>query len=159
MGTPKRRMPRGLEAVIAKAGVSPEFADRLVNSENRVFPEIEPILDLTEQAMLAAMPAEHLRRLIAAQRPREGRQGRAMTVLSVSAIAFLLFAGVWYGSEPVVLGTLGHTLIQENPLPNTGERLPAILEPKPSLSPKPVASSSQIASEPSPTSTSTDLSE
>ncbi|GAB4284088.1 MAG: hypothetical protein Kow0029_30520 [Candidatus Rifleibacteriota bacterium] len=90
-------IPRGLELLIKKASADDSFKNELLIKKEKLIDELNLALDISEKAMLAAVPTEHLRKMIeATELPQSQKKALAKvsTAAMVALVAQLAFAPV-----------------------------------------------------------------
>jgi hypothetical protein len=110
-------IPRGLEILIKKASVDPEFKAELLKKREKFAEELNIQLDASEAAMLACVPVSHLEKMIQATEIPQAQQkmlAGASTAAIVALIAQLALAPV-PGKAADQVGNDSHTTsLQDN---------------------------------------------
>lgn len=108
-GVPLGSVPRGVEILIQKAAVDPDFKALLIEKRSAAAAEIELTLQPAEAAMLDNVPAEQLEAIIAGTKVPEKTRRALLGTVTVAALAALGVALLTpsLGSRPDRLQTTG----------------------------------------------------
>jgi hypothetical protein len=144
-GQPLGNIPRGIEVLVKKAAVDPEFKAILLDRRAAAADEIGLELEPAEAAMLAAAPREQLEAIIASTHvPEEHRRaflGKAAAAMLIAvgataAISMCLSAGSRArGKANEVKGIRPDRPISKGIQPDRPEKPESKSEPKPAQSP------------------------
>jgi len=120
-GVPLGAVPRGVEILIQKAAVDPEFKALLLEKRSAAAAEIELILQPAEAVMLDSVPAEQLEAIIAGTKVPEKTRRALLGTVTVATLAAL---GVISFCTPTTRG------IQPDVPPTTGTDTQPAPEPR-----------------------------
>lgn len=105
-GQPIGPIPRGLEILLKKAAVDPEFKAMLLAKRAAAAVELGLVLERAEAAMLDSVPADQLALIIANTKVSDETRRTLLGKLTAASLAALGSAAV---ISAVCLPTLGHT--------------------------------------------------
>lgn len=110
-------IPRGLEFLVKKAAVDPEFKREFLQKRDRLIDELNIPLDASEKAMLACVSPEHLEKMINATRvpPSQHKAlAKASTAAMIALLTHLAFAPVPGRAETQEISPINNELFQNS---------------------------------------------
>lgn len=108
-GTEVGAIPRGVEVLVKKASVDPEFRRLLLEKRGEAAREIDLELTDAERSMLSSIPAEQLQKIIAKTKVRPEHREVFLGVVGKLMLAVLISGAL----VSVMVPSLGHTLTPE----------------------------------------------
>jgi hypothetical protein len=93
-GIPIGTIPRGLEILIKRAAIDPEFKTLLLAKRSGAAGEVDLTLEPTEAAMLDSVPAEQLQAIIANTRVPEASRRALLGKVTATTLAALGVAAI-----------------------------------------------------------------
>lgn len=102
-GSPIGPIPRGLEILIKKAAVDPEFKKLLVEQRSAAASQLELTLEPAEAAMLDSVPIAQLEAIIAATKVPEETRRKWLGKVTVAALVAMGVVAGWGECENYIL--------------------------------------------------------
>lgn len=118
-GTPIGAIPRGLEILIKKAAVDPEFRALLLEKRSAAAADFELALEPAEVAMLNSVPAEQLEAIIAGTQVPEATRRALLGKITAGTLAAIGVVAVVDSCTLGIRPSRFHTLGVESDRPQT----------------------------------------